>query len=192
VLAWKGLDLYDSIGAIAIALAGVLILVLRVVHFCLIERLSTMFRDLEPKEVSIYDPYFWWHERFWKLSWQPLILDGTPFKNLTWRLQGVKLGKRVFDDGCAIVEKTLVTIGDHCTLNVRSIVQAHSQESGAFKSDRIAIGSGCTLGIASLVHYGATMGDGTVLAPDSFLMKGEEVPARARWAGNPAAPMRTP
>jgi non-ribosomal peptide synthetase-like protein len=186
-LTFAGLELFGSLGAIAISLAGVLILVLRVLHFVLVERLSTTFRDLQPREVSIYDPYFWWHERFWKLSWQPLILDGTPFKNLTWRMQGVRIGKRVFDDGCAIVEKTLVSIGDHCTLNVRSIVQAHSQESGAFKSDRIAIGSGCTLGIASLVHYGATMGDGAVLAPDSFLMKGEEVPAHARWGGNPAA-----
>jgi non-ribosomal peptide synthetase-like protein len=187
-LGLAAVELYGSIGAISFALAGVLALALRVVHFCLVERLSTMFRDLEPREVSIYDPYFWWHERFWKLSWQPLILDGTPFKNLTWRMQGVRLGKRVFDDGCAIVEKTLVSIGDHCTLNVRSIVQAHSQESGAFKSDRIAIGAGCTLGIASLVHYGATMGDGSVLASDSFLMKGEEVPAHGRWGGNPAAP----
>jgi non-ribosomal peptide synthetase-like protein len=180
-------DLHGSIGPVAFALAGVLVLTLRVVHFVLVERLSTMFRDLEPQYCSIYDPYFWRHERFWKLSWQPLILDGTPFKNLTWRLQGVRIGKRVFDDGCAIVEKSLVTIGDHCTLNVRSIIQAHSQESGAFKSDRIAIGAGCTLGIASLVHYGATMGDGTVLAADSFLMKGEEVPADQRWGGNPAA-----
>jgi non-ribosomal peptide synthetase-like protein len=186
-LAWAGLDLHGSVGAIAIAVAGVLILALRVVFFGLVERLSTMFRDLQPQYCSIYDPYFWWHERFWKLSWQPLILDGTPFKNLTWRLQGVRIGKRVFDDGCAIVEKTLVTIGDHCTLSVRSIIQPHSQESGTFKSDRIEIGSGCTLGIASLVHYGATMGDGAVLAHDSFLMKGEEVPAHARWAGNPAA-----
>jgi non-ribosomal peptide synthetase-like protein len=187
MLAWGAADLYGSVGALAIALVGVLILVLRVVHFTLVERLATMFRALRPLYCSIYDPYFWRHERFWKLSWQPLILDGTPFKNLTWRLQGVRIGRRVFDDGCAIVEKTLVTIGDHCTLGVRSIVQAHSQEDGAFKSDRIAIGSGCTLGIGSLVHYGATMGDGAVLAPDSFLMKGEEVPPRAGWAGNPAA-----
>jgi non-ribosomal peptide synthetase-like protein len=186
-LGWAALDLYGSVGAIAIAAAGVLALALRVVHFGVIERMSTGFRELEPRYCSIYDPYFWWHERFWKLAWQPLILDGTPFKNLTWRLQGVRLGKQVFDDGCAIVEKTLVTIGDRCTLGVRSIVQAHSQESGAFKSDRIEIGAGCTLGIGSLVHYGATMGDGSVLAPDSFLMKGAEVPAHSHWGGNPAA-----
>jgi non-ribosomal peptide synthetase-like protein len=186
VLSWGAVDLYGSVGAVAVALAGFLILALRVVYFSLIERLATLFRDLRPLYCSIYDPYFWRHERFWKLAWQPLILDGTPFKNLTWRLLGVRLGRRVFDDGCAIVEKTLVTIGDDCTLSVRSIVQPHSQEDGAFKSDRIAIGAGCTLGIASLIHYGATVGDGVVLAPDSFLMKGEEVPPHERWGGNPA------
>jgi acetyltransferase-like isoleucine patch superfamily enzyme len=31
-----------------------------------------------------------------------------------------------------------------------------------------------------------TLGDGSVLAADSLLMKGEEVPAHARWGGNPA------
>jgi non-ribosomal peptide synthetase-like protein len=121
---------------------------------------------------------------------QPLILDGTPFKSLTWRLLGVRIGRRVFDDGCAIVEKTLTTIGDDATLNARSVIQAHSQEDGTFKSDSIAIGAGCTVGIAALVHYGATMRDGAVLAPDSFLMKGEEVPQRARWGGNPARELR--
>ena len=34
-----------------------------------------------------------------------------------------------------------------------------------------------------------TMGDGAVLAPDSFLMKGEEIPPGERWGGNPAREM---
>ena len=33
---------------------------------------------------------------------------------------------------------------------------------------------------------GVTMGEGAVLAADSFLMKGEEVPAHAHRGGNPA------
>jgi acetyltransferase-like isoleucine patch superfamily enzyme len=41
-----------------------------------------------------------------------------------------------------------------------------------------------------MVYYGATMGAGAVLAPDSFLMKGEEVPPDARWGGNPARELR--
>jgi non-ribosomal peptide synthetase-like protein len=95
----------------------------------------------------------------------------------------------VFDDGCYLTERTLVTIGDDVMLNAGSKIQCHSQEDGTFKSDRSAIGAGCTLGIGAMVHYGVTIGDGSVLAPDSFLMKGEEVPARARWGGNPAREM---
>ena len=40
-----------------------------------------------------------------------------------------------------------------------------------------------------MVHYGVTMGDGAVLAADSFLMKGEQIPAHESWGGNPARPM---
>ena len=183
-------DLYGSLGPAVFALASVLALSFRVGYFVLVERLSTMFRDLKPRFCSIYEPDFWRHERFWKLSWQPLILDGTPFKSLTWRLLGVRIGRRVFDDGCAVVEKTLASIGDDCTLNARSIIQPHSQESGTFKSDHITIGDRCTLGIGALVHYGVTIGDDAALAPDSFLMKGEDVPPNARWGGNPAREMR--
>ena len=31
-----------------------------------------------------------------------------------------------------------------------------------------------------------TIGDGAELTTDCFLMKGEQVPAGARWSGNPA------
>ena len=59
----------------------------------------------------------------------------------------------------------------------------------AFKSDRTTIGNGCTIGVGAMVHYGVTMGERSVLAPDSFLMKGEEIPPHARWGGNPAREM---
>jgi non-ribosomal peptide synthetase-like protein len=88
------------------------------------------------------------------------------------------------------MDKTLVSIGDDCALNAGSIIQPHSQEDRTFKADRIAIGAGCTLGTGALVHYGVTMGDGVDLAPDSFLMKGEEVPPHTYWAGNPAREIR--
>ena len=71
-------------------------------------------------------------------------------------------------------------------LNAGSKVQCHSQEDGAFKSDHTVIGADCTLGVGAFVHYGVTMGDGAVLDPDSFLMKGESVPPATRWGGNPA------
>src|SRR5581483_6350517 len=136
--------------------------------------------------------YFWWHERFWKLSIQPALLNGTPFRGTMWRLLGVRTGRRLYDDGCRIAEKTLVSIGDDVTLGSASILQSHSMEDGIFKSDHITVGSRATLGSGAFVHYGVTIGQGARLAADSFLMKGETVPAGSRWVGNPARESRPP
>ena len=107
------------------------------------------------------------------------MFDGTPFKNLIWRGLGVRIGKRVFDDGCSMTERTLVALGDDCMLN------AGSDDPMPFAGGRhVQVRSdgaqaGCTIGVGALVHYGVTMGEGAVLAADSFLMKGEEVPPHA-------------
>ncbi|MGW0878266.1 Pls/PosA family non-ribosomal peptide synthetase [Streptomyces sp. NPDC002671] len=180
-------DMYGTLGHVVIAGYLAITLAFSTLYFVLLERCIASFRALRPRLCSIYDPYFWWHERLWKVPDHYLdIFNGTPFKTLVWRLLGVRIGSRVFDDGCYLTERTLATIGDECTLNVGSKIQCHSQEDGTFKSDTITLGAGCTLGVGAHVHYGVTMGEGSVLAPDSFLMKGEEVPPHARWGGNPA------
>ncbi|HET9258437.1 MAG TPA: DapH/DapD/GlmU-related protein, partial [Pseudonocardiaceae bacterium] len=188
LLAAAAAVLYDTLGAWAIALDTVLSVVFTVAYFVLVERAVTALYPVRPLYCSIYDLRFWEHERYWKASeinYLPLF-NGTPFRNLINRMLGVRIGRRVFDDGCFLTEKTLVTIGDDCTLNAGSKIQCHSQEDGFFKSDSSTIGAGCTIGIGALVHYGVTMGEGAVLAADSFLMKGEDVPPQARWEGNPA------
>jgi non-ribosomal peptide synthetase-like protein len=192
VIAVGTVELYGVWDELAIALSGVVTLMFTIVYWVLVERLVTHFRDLRPLFCSIYDPVFWRHERFWKVPALTYIqvVNGTPFKNVVWRLLGVRLGRRVFDDGASMTERTLVTIGDHCTFNASSKIQCHSQEDGAFKSDRITIGAGCTLGVGAFIHYGTTIGDGAVLAPDSFLMKGEEIPQHEQWEGNPAREIR--
>ncbi|MBV8995819.1 MAG: peptide synthetase [Pseudonocardiales bacterium] len=183
--------LRDLTGDAAAALASaLLILPFTLLHAVLIERTSTGFRGLRPTYCSIYQRDFWRVERFFKnTSDVQIVLNGTPFKSIIWRFLGVRLGKRLYDDGCGMGERNMVTIGDDVTLNAGCNLQCHSQEDYAFKSDYITIGSGCTIGVGAMVYYGATMRDGAVLAPDSFLMKGEEVPPDTRWGGNPAREM---
>jgi hypothetical protein len=108
-------------------------------------------------------------------------------KGAIWRLLRVRVGPRLFDDGCAIPERTLVSIGSNCSLNVRTVIQCHSMEEGIFKTDRTTLGAGCTVGVNAFVHYGVTMGEGTVLEADSFLMKGGRTAPGSVWAGNPAS-----
>ncbi|MFF9179094.1 Pls/PosA family non-ribosomal peptide synthetase [Streptomyces sp. NPDC014793] len=188
LITMTAVELFPTLGVPVYALAGLLTVVFTVFYFALIERTVTGFRPLRSLYCSIYDPDFWGHERYWKLTSHEYVqaFNGTPFKVLVWRLLGARIGRRVFDDGCAITERTLVSIGDGSALNAGSVIQCHSQEDGTFKSDRATIGAGVTIGVGALVHYGTTIGDRAQLAPDSFLMKGEEVPPEARWEGNPA------
>ncbi|GAB2764728.1 Pls/PosA family non-ribosomal peptide synthetase [Streptomyces bullii] len=180
-------DPHSAAGQLLIAASVASCVVFTVLYFVLVERVVLRFGGLRPQLCSIYEPYFWWHERLWKVPDNHLVVfNGTPFKNVIWRLMGVRIGRRVFDDGCYITERTLTAIADDATLNAGSKIQCHSQEDGTFKSDHVTIGAGCTLGVGAFVHYGVTLGEGADLAADSFLMKGEEVPPGARWAGNPA------
>ena len=65
------------------------------VYFVLVERGLRAFRALQPQFCSIYDPYFWRHERLWKVPEEAYLhmFDGTPFKNLIWRVLGVRIGQ---------------------------------------------------------------------------------------------------
>jgi non-ribosomal peptide synthetase-like protein len=191
LLGMVAMDVYAELGPAAFAAEIAASLVFTIFYFVLVERLGGGFRRRQPQACSIYDLRFWQHERYWKFVVPQVdkALVGTPFKNLVSRLLGTRIGKRVFDDGATQTERTLTTIGDDCTLNEGSSIQCHSQEDGAFKSDHTALGAGVTVGIGTLVHYGVVIGDGAVVGPDSFLMKGEEVPPGERWGGNPAQEM---
>jgi non-ribosomal peptide synthetase-like protein len=190
---FAGLELSDQFGFLAISASFVVMLLLGVLVPVGIQHLATGFRRLRPQLCSIYNPYFWWHERYWKLQAQSRYLalfNGTPFKPMVWRLLGVRIGSRVYDDGCGIVERSLVTIGSRCTLNNGTTIQSHSQEDGMFKSDYNVIGDDVTLGVAAFVHYGVTVEDGAVVTADSFVMKGTTLTRGTLWGGNPAEEVR--
>ena len=187
-----GVENYPRYGIWSLLAATALVSLAAIVYFAFIERASLAFGRLKPEMVSIYDPYFWAHERHWKLSDSPIIglFAGTPFKSVVSRLVGIKIGRKVYDGGCSITERTLTEIGDGANLNEGSVLQAHSLEEGVFKSDTVKVGNGSTLGPGAFVHYGVTMGENVVLDADSFLMKGEVLDDNTVWRGNPAKLVR--
>lgn len=184
---------YQDYGAAAIIAAAWIASFFSVLYFALMERASLRFGRLKPQIVSMYDKGFWVHERYWKYAATPLgsLFKGTPFKSLLSYLSGVKIGRKVFDDGGLLFDKTLLQIGDNANLNEQAIVSGHSLEEGVFKSGHVRIGNGCTVGCGAFVHYDVAMGDNVVIDPDSFLMKGETPEADSTWRGNPARVIRT-
>jgi non-ribosomal peptide synthetase-like protein len=191
LVAYWTIGAFGKYGLPAVFASGLAFTVFSIVFFVLLERGSLGFGRLRPRTSVILDPYFWQVENYWRFSETPLMgmFKGTPFRNVLSRMLGIRMGKRVFDDGFGATEKTLVEIGDYCTLNEFSALQSHSLEDGLFKSDQIRVGRGCTIGTNALVHYGVTMHDNVVLDADSFLMKGSLAESNSIWQGNPAREM---
>lgn len=179
---------YGTYGMGVFILTGFFMLFFTIGYFALFERWSLGFKKLKPQFCSIYDNYYWKHEHYWKLMENPLVnlFAGTPFKNMISRLLGIKVGRKVFDDGMIVTEKSLVEIGDLCTFNKSTTLQAHSLEEGVFKSDYIKIENNSSFGIASFIHYGVHIQDNVHIDADSFLMKGSVCINDSTWRGNPA------
>jgi non-ribosomal peptide synthetase-like protein len=156
-----------------------------------LERAITGFKPLQPTRCSIYDIRFWRHDRVWRfIGFAASMFNRTPMKGSFWRLEGVKAGKYIFDDGMSVPAITLVTIGDYPTLNPGSVIQCHGRRSLQTRRNDARLGCHCRSG--GFVHYGVTMQDGSVLDADAFLMKGSEVPADGRYSGNPAREIEMP
>ncbi|MFY0310042.1 Pls/PosA family non-ribosomal peptide synthetase [Leisingera sp. D0M16] len=184
-VAWQA---YPEIGYAAWALLGLFMGFFIIGYFVFCERASLGFGRLQPRQAIVLERYYWFHEQHWKIIGHPVgkLFAGTPLRSVIGRMLGTKIGRKVFDDGAQFVERTLIEIGDHVTLNHLSVLQCHSLEEGVFKSDRIRLGDGVTVGVTGFVHYGTCIGEDAVLAANCFLMKGEQVGAGETWGGNPA------
>ena len=101
---WGG----ENFPAMTAAFGAALVADLAILTF--VDRASFGFRRMTPLIATVYDPAFWAVERHWKLSENELetMFAGTPFSPFFLRLLGVKVGRRVFNDGCGMSERTLV------------------------------------------------------------------------------------
>src|SRR5258708_424257 len=185
------IELYAVLPHVVSAVLFALSIVTTAVYFTLVHRCVEALHPVRPTICSVYHPDFWSAERRFNVNpvYYLHAFDGTPFKNVLWRLRGMRIGRRGFDDSAHTSDPSLSALGDESVLNYWSEIQCHSQEDGTFKCDRTTIGVRCTLGVGAFVLYGVTMGDGSVLVADSFLMKGEEIPAYTRRGGDPAKEM---
>ena len=150
---------------------------------------------LRPQFCSIYDPDFWRHERFWKvpsdaylrlLRRHPVQERGLAAAGCPARPQGLRRRLRLTGADASSPSATTA----RSTPAARSSATRRRTAPSSPTASRI--GAGCTLGVGAFVHYGVTMGDGAVLAPDSFLMKGEEIPPQRTGAGTRRARCRSP
>jgi non-ribosomal peptide synthetase-like protein len=113
---------------------------------------------------------------------------GTAPLNAWLRLLGSRIGRGVWCETYWLPEADLIVLDDASTVNRGCVVQTHLFHDRVMSMDLVTLHEGATLGPQGVILPAASIGAGATVGPASLVMRGEEVPARTRWTGNPIAP----
>lgn len=117
---------------------------------------------------------------------------GTPALALWLRSLGAKVGRGVWCETYWLPEADLVRLGDGVSVNRGCVLQTHLFHDRVMSIATVDLDHGATMGPHGVILPAASIGADATVGPSSLVMRGEHVPARTRWAGNPIAPWSGP
>ncbi len=126
----------------------------------------------------------------WNLYARPLVsaLEGTTLLAWYLRAMGAKIGRRVVLGGAfaQVVDPDMLHFEEGST--VSGMFQAHTFEDRVLKIAPLHLRKDSTLAASALMFYGADVGQGARVAPQSVIMKEEHLTAGQRYSGSPCQP----
>lgn len=147
-----------------------------------------------PSEHPLWSSFVWRNEladTFMEVlaaPWFASVTLGTPALNAWFRMLGARIGRGVWCDTYWLPETDLIVLGDGATVNHGCVVQTHLFHDRVLAMDTVTLQAGATLGPNSVILPAATIGRHATIGPVSLVMRGESVPSRTRWIGNPIGP----
>lgn len=112
----------------------------------------------------------------------------TPLLSCWLRTLGARVGRGVWCETYWLPEPDLVELGDGVTVNRGCVVQTHLFHDRILSMDTVRLDPGATLGPHGVVLPSARIGRDARVGPGSLVMRGEHVPDRTSWVGNPVGP----
>jgi non-ribosomal peptide synthetase-like protein len=119
-----------------------------------------------------------------------LAFEGTPFVSWWLRAMGCRIGHGVVfgSSFLQVVDPEMLEIGDGATVSCH--LQAHSFEDRVLKLAPVRIAAHSDVGRGAVLLYGADIGEGAGIAPNSVVMKRERLLPGLRYAGCPTRTVR--
>jgi len=120
--------------------------------------------------------------------WFARPATGTAVLNLWLRSLGARIGRGVWCETYWLPEADLIHLQAGATVNHGCVVQTHLFHDRVLSMDTVTLRTGSTLGPNSVILPAATLGRHATVGPVSLVMRGEFVPDKTRWIGNPIGP----
>ncbi|MFN8580659.1 MAG: hypothetical protein U0163_06725 [Gemmatimonadaceae bacterium] len=112
-------------------------------------------------------------------------LRGSPLWSYFVRLNGARIGRRVWLNSTGIMDHSLLSFGDDTVVGSDVHLSGHMVEGGIVKTGFVRVGANVTIGVGSVVGLGVTIGDRCQVGALSFVGKGTQLEPDAAYAGAP-------
>jgi acetyltransferase-like isoleucine patch superfamily enzyme len=113
------------------------------------------------------------------------VFRATPAWTLYMRMNGAKLGRRVWVNSLWVTDHNLLEFGDDVVIGSEVHLSGHTVEGGVVKTARVRLGAGVTVGVSTIVEIGVEAGPGCQIGALSFVPKYAKLEAGKIYAGSP-------
>lgn len=120
------------------------------------------------------------------------LLRATPVWSMYVRLNGARLGRRVWINSIGVTDHCLLELGDDVVIGSGVHMSGHTVEHGVVKTAPVRIGAGSTVGINAHVEIGADIGPGCQIGSLAMVPKYSVLRGPGVFVGVPARRVEHP
>ncbi len=117
------------------------------------------------------------------------LFRGTPVWSAYLRLNGARVGRRVYVNSLGVSDHNLLEFGDDVVIGGDVHLSGHTVEGGFVKTGRVRLGDRVTVGLGSVVGIGVTVGSDVQIGAMSLVPKNVALDGGRVYVGVPARPL---
>lgn len=118
------------------------------------------------------------------------MFRGSPVWTAYLRLNGARIGRRVYVNSLFVSDHNLLEFGDDVVIGADVHLSGHTVERGIVKTGGVRLGPHVTVGLGSVVDIDVDVGAHCQIAAMSLVPKHSKLDAGAVYAGIPASRIR--
>ena len=120
------------------------------------------------------------------------LLRATPLWTLYLRLNGARVGRRVFVNSVTLSDHNLLECGDDVVIGAGVYLSGHTVERGVVRTAPVRLGAGVTIGVGSVIGIGVSIGAHTQVGALSVVPKHRTLEPDAVYGGVPVRRLDVP
>jgi acetyltransferase-like isoleucine patch superfamily enzyme len=113
------------------------------------------------------------------------VFRSTPLWTLYMKLNGAKLGRRVFVNSLWVTDHNLLEFGNDVVIGSEVHLSGHTVERGMVKTAKVRLGDGVMVGVGAIVDIGVEAGPRCQIGAMSLVPKFSKLEADQTYAGIP-------